>query len=86
MTRSTRLHVFVQHHQHPGQKQKHRGNNRVSPKHEGHAEDCNDESDQCHPGCFPVTVVHMLKQGQDYRDEEGPINRDWRIAIIVTLR
>ena len=49
MTRSTRLHVFVQHQQHPGQKQKHRGNNGMPPKHEGHPKDCNDESNQCHP-------------------------------------
>jgi hypothetical protein len=49
MTRSTRLHVFVQHHQHPGQKQKHRGNNGMTPKREGHPKDCNDESNQCHP-------------------------------------
>src|SRR6185369_15343714 len=49
ITRSTRLHVFVQHHQHPGQKKKHRGNNGMTPKHEGHPKDCNDESNQCHP-------------------------------------
>src|SRR6478609_12066956 len=49
MTRSTRLHVFVQHHQHPGQKQKHRGNNGMPPKHEGNPKECNDESKQCHP-------------------------------------
>jgi hypothetical protein len=49
VTRSTRLHVFVQHHQHPGHKQKHRGNNGMPPKHEGHPKDCNDESNQCHP-------------------------------------
>ena len=44
----TRPHVFVQHHQHPGQKQKHHGNNGMPPKHEGHPKDCNDESNQCH--------------------------------------
>jgi hypothetical protein len=48
MTRSTRPHVFVQHH-HPGQKQKHHGNNGMTPKHEGHPKDCNDEANQCHP-------------------------------------
>ena len=49
MTRSTRPHVFVQHHQHPGQKQKHHANNGMAPQHEGHPKDCNDESNQCHP-------------------------------------
>ena len=49
MTSSTGLHVFVQHQQHPGQKQKHRGNKGMPPEHEGHPKDCNDESNQCHP-------------------------------------
>ena len=48
MTRSTRPHVFVQHHQHPREKQKQRGNNGMTPKHEGHPKDCKDESNQCH--------------------------------------
>ena len=48
-TRSTRLHVFVEHDQHPGQKQKQRGNNGMPSKHEGHPKDCDDESNLCHP-------------------------------------
>jgi hypothetical protein len=58
--RSTRLHVFVQHHQHPGQKQKHRGNNGMTPKHEGHPKDCNDESNQCHP---VISKSHTATEG-----------------------
>jgi hypothetical protein len=61
MTRSTRLHVFVQHHQHPGQKQKHRGNNGMTPKHEGHPKDCNDESNQCHP---VISKSHTATEGR----------------------
>ena len=47
--RSTRPYVFVQHHQYPCQKQKQRRNNGMSPKHEGHPKDCNDEPNQCDP-------------------------------------
>jgi hypothetical protein len=75
MTRSTRLHVFVQHYQHPGQKQKHRGNKGMTPKHEGHPKDCNDESNQSHPAIFQVAFVHILQQEEDYRDEKILINR-----------
>jgi hypothetical protein len=80
MTRSTRLHVFVQHHQHPGQKQKHRGNNGMPPKHEGHPKGCNDESTQCHPATSKVAFVNTLQQEEDYRDEESLINRALQIA------
>ena len=59
ITRSTRPHIFVQHHQHPREKQKQRGNNRMTPKHEGHPKDCNDECNQCHPAeAFLVVRRH----------------------------
>jgi len=70
MTGSTGLHVFVQHHQHPGQKQKQRGNNWMPSKHEGHPEDCDNESNLRHPVVSQVAIVHILQPQEDYRTAE----------------
>ena len=60
-TRSTRLHVFVHHYQHPAQKQKHPGNNGMTPKHEGHSKDCNDETDECHTAISKDGMIARLR-------------------------
>ncbi len=84
ITRSTRPHIFVQHHQHPREKQKQRGNNRMTPKHEGHPKDCNDECNQCHPAeAFLVVRRHAHAASVA---ERGLVSRARRQSSTPTQR